>query len=45
MESWLEDWRGKLVEFVTHPSDHVGFWIAVFVVLAFLMVAARGKKG
>lgn len=46
MEAQLEEWRGRLSELVglfTHPSQHVGFWIAVLVALAFLMIAIRGK--
>lgn len=48
LEAQLEEWRARLSELAevfTHPSQHVGFWIAVLVALAFVMVAVRAGKG
>lgn len=43
MEAQAESWRAKLIELFTHPSEHVGFWVAVFAVAVLLMVASRRR--
>lgn len=43
MEAQASSWRDRLLELVTHPSEHAGLWLAVFAVLLLLSVAARKR--